>query len=148
MGTRRQAERWRAWQLFFETHAGLSSELESSLQRQHGLSLRRFDVLLQLANAPRRRLLMGELADAAVISKSGLSGLVERMEGDGLLARQPVPADRRATSVELTEAGARLYRSARRTHERDVQERFLDALTDADARSLTGMLERVAAAQA
>ena len=80
--------------------------LDRELQAEEGLSLAWYDVLLHLDEVPGRRLRMTDLAAAVVISKSGLTSLVDRMEEAGLVAREPDPDDRRAIAVALTAAGS------------------------------------------
>jgi len=118
--------------MFFEAHAAVCADVEAALQREHGLSLRWYDVLLHLHAAPGRRLSMRDLGDAVVISKSGLTGVVDRMGKAGLVERVPDPGDRRVTLVALTALGAERYGEARVDHRAAVAERFLDRLEPAD----------------
>ncbi|MGN6378901.1 MAG: MarR family winged helix-turn-helix transcriptional regulator [Gaiellales bacterium] len=136
-------ERRRAWQAFFEAHAAVVPVLEAEMQTEHGLSLRWYDVLLQLAAAPGRRLLMHELSDAVVISKGGLTKLVDRMAAAGLVEREAQPGNRRVTPVRLTPHGLETYRRARLTHHRGVAQHFLDHLSDTERAALVTALERV-----
>jgi DNA-binding MarR family transcriptional regulator len=135
---------WRAWQMFFEAHAAVCAEVEAELQRVHGLSLRWYDVLLHLHAVPGRRLSMRELGDAVVISKSGLTGVVDRMARAGLVERMADPGDRRVTLVTLTPLGAERYAHARVDHRAAVAERFLDRLEPVDLdvieRTMAGLL--------
>jgi len=78
--------------MFFEAHAAVCADVEAALQREHGLSLRWYDVLLHLHAVPGRRLSMRDLGDAVVISKSGLTGVVDRMGKAGLPSVSPTPA--------------------------------------------------------
>jgi len=136
---------WRAWQMFFEAHAAVCADVETELQRTHGLSLRWYDVLLHLHAAPKRRLSMRDLGGAVVISKSGLTGVVDRMARAGLVERVPDPADRRVILVALTPAGGERYERARVGHRAAVAERFLDRLDTAALetieRSLATLME-------
>jgi DNA-binding MarR family transcriptional regulator len=136
---------WRAWQVFFETHAAVFAALEQRLEAAFGLSLRRIDVLLHLSTAPDG-LLMGELARRVVISKSGLTGLVGRMENDGLLARVPLAGNRRSVAVTLTPRGRALFEQAWLAHEHDVAELYLVHLRPTERRALEVGLTRVASA--
>jgi DNA-binding MarR family transcriptional regulator len=136
---------WAAWQMFFEAHAAVCARLEAELHERHGLSLRWYDVLLHLYAAPTRRLTMGELGDAVVISKSGLTGLVDRMRRAGLVTRRGDRHDRRVVQVTLTAAGAEVYERARADHRRGVQDGFLRHLTAAEAVALDRGLGRVLA---
>ncbi len=135
---------WRAWQTFFETYASIYVALEQRLEREHGLSLRRIDVLLHLSGAPAG-LLMGDLARRVVISKSGLTGLVARMERDGLLTRIPLEENRRAIAVALTPTGRSLFAEAWRSHEEHVAELFLVHLRPAERAAIETGLARVQA---
>jgi DNA-binding MarR family transcriptional regulator len=128
----RRHSRWRAWQMFFEAHASVCADVETALQRAHGLSLRWYDVLLHLHAVPGRRLSMRELGDAVVISKSGLTGVVDRMARAGLVERIADPDDRRVTLVTLTPLGAERYARARVDHRAAVAARFLDRLDPRD----------------
>jgi DNA-binding MarR family transcriptional regulator len=142
------AEARRPWQAFFEAHAAVVRRLEAELEAEHGLSLRWYDVLVHLAAAPGRQLLMRELSAAVVISKGGLTKLIDRMAEAGLVAREPTRANRRITPVRLTEQGLATYRRARSTHHRGVAEHFLDHLTADERRTLRRALERVRDAEA
>jgi DNA-binding MarR family transcriptional regulator len=136
-------ESWAAWQMFFEAHAAVCARLEAALQAGHGLSLRWYDVLLQLHAAPGGRLTMRELGRAVVISKSGLTGLVDRMQRAGLVERSGDPDDRRVVHVTLTRAGAETYRAARADHRTTVAERFLAHLSRDEAVVMEQALRRV-----
>ena len=137
--------------MFFEAHAAVCADVESALQGGHGLSLRWYDVLLHLHAVPGRRLSMRDLGDAVVISKSGLTGVVDRMAKAGLVGRVPDPGDRRVTLVALTPLGAERYERARVDHRAAVAERFLDRLDPADLdtieRALGTLMDEPAAAQ-
>jgi DNA-binding MarR family transcriptional regulator len=86
---------------------------------------------------------MRELADAVLLSRSGLTRLVDRMERAGLVTRTPDAADRRVVRVALTDAGTAAYRDARAEHRSAVAEHFLDRLTAAEAATIERALERV-----
>jgi DNA-binding MarR family transcriptional regulator len=118
--------------MFFEAHAAVCADVEAALQDAHGLSLRWYDVLLHLHAVPGRRLSMRDLGDAVVISKSGLTGVVDRMAKAGLVVRVPDPGDRRVTLVALTPLGVERYERARVDHRAIVAERFLDRLDAGD----------------
>jgi DNA-binding MarR family transcriptional regulator len=135
-------EHWRAWQLLFETYALVTPELDARLHTRDGLSLRRLDVLLHLSQAGES-LTMRELADRAVISTSGLSGLIDRMERDGLLTREPAPGDRRSTRVVITAPGRVQFARAWAAHERDVVELILSRFTADRLETLAAILEPV-----
>jgi DNA-binding MarR family transcriptional regulator len=143
METQPAPEDWAAWQMFFEAHAAVCARLEGALQIGHGLSLRRYDVLLQLHAAPGGRLTMRDLGRAVVISKSGLTGLVDRMQRTGLVERSGDPADRRVVHVALTSAGAAAYAAARADHRAAVADHFLRHLSADEAAVIEAALRRV-----
>jgi DNA-binding MarR family transcriptional regulator len=106
-------------------HAALSRALGQDLETKHRLSLSEYEVLLNLSLAPEGYLRMSELADRALISTSGLTRLVERLERRGLVERRPCPDDARGALAAITETGQRLFAVARRDHLAAVRTRFL-----------------------
>ena len=117
--------------------------LDRELQAEEGLSLAWYDVLLHLDEVPGRRLRMTDLAAAVVISKSGLTSLVDRMEEAGLVAREPDPDDRRAIAVALTAAGRERFAQAAKVHRRGIREHFSDHLTAEEGQRLVDSLARL-----
>jgi DNA-binding MarR family transcriptional regulator len=105
-----------AWRAFLSAHARVLRSLEAELLAEQRLSLVSYDVLVQLAEAPDRKLRMAELADRVVLSRSGVTRLVDRLERAGLVARQRVSGDGRGVIAELTAAGLDRLRKASTTH--------------------------------
>src|SRR6476469_1292063 len=132
-----------AWRGFLRTHATLVSELDEELTERHGLPLSSYDVLVQLEAAPEGRLRMSHLADAVLLSRSGLSRLVTRLEGQGLLERADCPSDARGAFAAITDAGRRKLDEARATHRAGVRERFLDKLGEREMRQLARVWSRL-----
>ncbi len=124
-------EQLAAWRAFLRAHATIIRELESELVAEQRLSLAAYDVLVQLAEAPERRLRMTELADAVLLSRSGVTRLVDRLERAGLVTRARVADDGRGVAAQLTDAGFHRLRTASRTHLAGVHEHFAARL-DAD----------------
>lgn len=118
----------RAWRGFLETHARLVRELDEELRAAHDLPLSTYDVLTTLESAPDRRLRMRDLADAVLLSRSGLTRLVDRLERTGLVAREECADDARGAFALLTDRGLETLRRARPTHQAGVRRRFLDRL--------------------
>jgi DNA-binding MarR family transcriptional regulator len=133
-----------AWRGMLRVHSGLTKALDAELVRVHGLPLSSYEVLLFLADAPDGRLRMSELADGVLLSRSGLTRLVDRMEREGLLRRERCPDDARGYNAAITPKGRKLFQHARRTHLDDVRERFLRHLSSDDLRSLAEVWEKVA----
>ena len=137
-----------AWREFLHVHAVLTRELDEELRRSHGLPLSSYDVLVNLESAPDRQMRMSELADAVLLSRSGLTRLVERLEREGLLVRADCPSDARGSLAVLTDAGVARLAEARKTHLRGVRERFHDHFSDDDLERLAEYWRRVLGAEA
>jgi DNA-binding MarR family transcriptional regulator len=143
-GGRLAPEEHAAWGAFLRSHATILRELDDELQAEHQLALGDYDVLVNLAQAPGRRMRMCDLADAVVMSRSGLTRRVERLEGAGLVRRAKSGRDGRTVEAALTEAGLERLREANLTHLAGVQDRFLRHFSPEDLRRLGGLLARVA----
>jgi DNA-binding MarR family transcriptional regulator len=133
-----------AWRSFLRAHARVVRSLEAELVDEQDLALTDYDVLVQLAGAPERRLRMSELADALLLSRSGATRLVDRLVGEGLVERVICETDRRGQWASLTAAGHRRLRTATPTHLRGVAVHFLDRLSADDLADLERMLEPIA----
>ncbi len=141
-------DRWMdAWLALLRTHARLWDQLESQMRRDHGLTIARYDVLAQLDSAGGR-LGLSELASSIVLSPSGLSKLLDRMEASGLIRREPDPHDARSTFAAITQRGRARIKKARRSHHELLQQRFGDALNDRDLADLTRIMGRISASLA
>lgn len=142
-GPETAARPWDVWQLFFETTARLTNEIEARL-KEHGCSLMDYQVLLLLSGAAGHRLRMGELAQRLVFSPSRLSYQIGVLERRGWVRRRRCPEDARGLEAELTEEGLRVFRRLRPAHARDVESLFLGALEGDDAERLRTVMERLA----
>ena len=118
----------RTWIRFVATNAAINRELEARLMGAHGLTLSDYDVLVQLARAPERKLRNIELAKAVVLTRSGVTRLVDGLEKDGLVMRCSCASDKRGTFVALTDDGLARLREAAGTHLEGVRELFLELL--------------------
>ncbi len=131
------------WQAFLRAHALVTRRLEADLLAEHGLPLATYDVLVQLVTAPERRLRMTELADRVMLSRSGLTRLVDRLEREGLVQRTACPSDARGFFTELTDEGYRRLRAASPTHLRGVRQYAVGGLSPTDRRQLRDLLARM-----
>jgi DNA-binding MarR family transcriptional regulator len=122
-------ERRQAWRDVFEAYAAVMDLLVVEMKDEVGISLTEYDVLLHLSEMPVP-VRMNELAQAVVISKSGLTRVVDRMEQDGLLKRVPIAGDRRSMAIAMTRDGDGVFRDARAVHRRGIRKYFTDHLTD------------------
>ena len=132
-----------AWRGMLVTHSRVIAALDAELEREHGLALGSYEVLLQLAESPDQSLRMGTLADRLLLSRSGLTRLVDRLAGRGLVERHSCPSDRRGTYARLTDEGRKRFDDARPTHLRGVREHFLGLLGDGDMERLAATWDRV-----
>jgi DNA-binding MarR family transcriptional regulator len=132
-----------AWVGFLRTHATLVRALDDELAREHGLPLSSFDVLFQLASAPDGQIRLSQLADAVLLSRSGLSRLVARLIDQGLVERIECKSDARGAFAAITDAGRARLEAARETHRRGVRSRFLDRLSEAQLRQLAAAWQRI-----
>jgi DNA-binding MarR family transcriptional regulator len=132
-----------AWVGFLRTHAAVTRELDAQLSAAHDLPLSSYEVLLFLQSAPEGMMRMSELADGVLLSRSGLTRLVDRLEGAGLLERRQCSSDGRGYHAAITAAGRRAFRDARQTHLAGVRERFLRHLSVEELRRLAALWERI-----
>ena len=138
------ADRRGAWYGYLRTHADLTRRLDADLRARAGLGLAEYDVLVTLANGPVDGLRMGELARAVVLSPSGVTRLVARLEREGLVERRATNA--RVVRASLTEDGRRALVRATPVHLEGVEAGFLDHLADDEAALLAALWRRLGAA--
>lgn len=131
-----------AWMSVVRTQSLMLDHLERELIRETGLTLPRFDVLAQLDRAGGR-LRFGKLADAILLSRGGLSRLVDRMARDGLITREGDPSDARGWFAVITPHGRELLARARKGHNAEVRRLFAEQIDDSEAAVLTETLRRV-----
>jgi DNA-binding MarR family transcriptional regulator len=132
-----------AWIGFLRAHHVLVGELDDELRRAHDLPLTSFDVLVQLDLSDEGQLRMSELADAVLLSRSGLTRLVERLESKGLLERRECTEDARGAYAVLTDTGRERLAEARKTHLSGVRRLFLERFDEKELESLDGLWQRV-----
>ena len=132
----------RAWRNFLRANSRLTSEFDVRLRDRHGTAIGDFDVLAQLSRAPGG-LRMCDLAAAVVLSPSGLSRRVDRLERAGLVSRERGSADARNIEARLTARGKREFARWRKTHLADVQERFGDRYSAEELDTLAELLGRL-----
>jgi DNA-binding MarR family transcriptional regulator len=129
MSTSLDEQRLEAWKLFLRAHASLMVRLEQELEAEVELPLTWYDVLAQLNRAPGQRLRMHDLLHDLVLSKSGLSRRIDRMEEAGLVERAACPQDARVVHVALTLQGQDALQDAMPIHLRGIGEHFARFLT-------------------
>jgi DNA-binding MarR family transcriptional regulator len=133
-----------AWRTFLHAHARVTRRLDEELQAAHGLSLAEYDALLQIAHAPGRRIRMNVLAERVILSRSGITRLVDRLEAAGSVERSACASDARGQEAVLTAPGLARLRAAATTHLDGVRRYFLDRLDEAELAGIEQSLGRVA----
>ncbi|HEX2030102.1 MAG TPA: MarR family transcriptional regulator [Actinomycetota bacterium] len=136
-------ERMAAWVAFLQAHSVVVERLNRELEDGHGLPLTWYEVLLRLEMTPDGRLRMLDLARTLLLSKSGVTRLVDRMEAAGLVARQPSPRDRRVIWAAITSKGRVAFDEAAPVHLRGVERHFMSAMTAEEVRGLLAALTKV-----
>lgn len=132
------------WRAFLLAHARVVRRLDEELRAEHDLSIGEYDALLTIAQAPERRIRMRQLADEVILSKSGVTRLIDRLVDDGLVERSACLADARGAEAVLTERGLARLRAASRTHLRGIDEHFLAILDREDLTVIERSLSTVA----
>ena len=134
---------WMAtWLGFVRTHSRLWDQVEAQMRKDHGLTMARYDVLATLINAGGR-LRLSDLASSILLSQSGVSKLLDRMERSGLVHRDPDPSDGRAAFAAITSAGRSLAEEARLEHHELLQRMFGNALEPKDLNDLDRIMARL-----
>lgn len=132
-----------AWRAFLRAHAGVTRRLEEDLLREQRLPLAMYDVLVQLVWAGGR-LRMTELADAVLLSRSGLTRLVDRMVTAGYVRREPSPGDARGVFAVLTDTGFERLKAASPTHLGGIGTYVVDRLDPEELMALGRACEKLA----
>lgn len=138
-----QAPHQVAWRSLARTHAAVSGRVQEALTEAGMPPLAWFDVLATIAEAERQAMKMGELAEALVITRGGLTKLVDRLVKAGLLERTFCEEDRRVSYATLLPAGAELLNEMLPVVSAELQGAFGANISDGEAAQLTGTLDRV-----
>ncbi|HEY8169033.1 MAG TPA: MarR family winged helix-turn-helix transcriptional regulator [Candidatus Limnocylindrales bacterium] len=131
------------WVVFLRAHAAVSRALEAELEAEQAMSLADYEALIQLAHADGRRLRMSELADRMILTRSGISRLVDRLEHEHYVQRVACSTDARGAYAMLTDAGYARLQAATPTHLRGVESHFLSAIPSADRAAFVRVLNDI-----
>ncbi|MDO9355492.1 MAG: MarR family winged helix-turn-helix transcriptional regulator [Solirubrobacteraceae bacterium] len=123
------ADEYHAWRGFLRAHQALFRVLDEELEQATGVPFVHYDVLVQLANAGGR-LRMRDLAGRLLVSRSGATRLIDRMERDGHVVRERCSQDGRGQYAVLTVEGLAALEASRPTHLKGVRRRFLGQIDD------------------
>ncbi|GIM91018.1 MarR family winged helix-turn-helix transcriptional regulator [Paractinoplanes toevensis] len=132
-----------AWAALLRVHAALVPLIDRELQTTCRLPLTWYDVLLEVNSAPGRRLSMGELGQAAVVSRTRASRVVDQLEAAGLVSRESNPDDRRSAYAAITEAGRQRLRDAAPVYLDAIRRHFTSRMTAAESRAVASALGKV-----
>jgi DNA-binding MarR family transcriptional regulator len=125
-----------AWRGMLRVHARVTQLLDAQLREAHGLTVSQYEVLLFLVDAPDHRMRMADLASRVLLTRSGMTRLVDRLVQLGYVERCAAEGDGRGAFAQLTEAGAAALGAAQRTHRRGVRTEFLAKLPEDDQAAL------------
>lgn len=131
----------RVWLRLLTCTKLIEGRVRAGLRAAFDITLPRFDVLAQLDRA-QDGLTMGELSDRLMVSNGNITGLVDRLVGEGLIDRGPAPDDRRRSRVKLTPAGKRAFDVMTPTHEGWIDDLFA-GLSRAEMAELLTLLARL-----
>lgn len=134
-----------AWSAFLRAHAAAVRTIDAEVSKT-GISLAWYDVLLELNAAPGRRMRMQELGEAAVLSRSRVSRVVDELVAAGLAGKEPNPEDRRSAYASLTQQGRQALRKAAPVYLEAIRRHFVRPIPPADVSTVRAALEAVVAA--
>ncbi len=132
-----------AWRLFLTAHAQLITAIDARLRAAQQIPLNWYDVLIELYEVPDQRLRMSDLAERVLLTRSGLTRLVDRLEKAGYLRREIDPEDRRGFYAIITDAGIEAMRGAWPVYASGINQLFAQYLSAAEARLLTDIFARM-----
>jgi DNA-binding MarR family transcriptional regulator len=131
-----------AWRGMLRVHSAVTQRLDAELLAAHGLSLSSYEVLLFLSDAPEGGLRMSDLADCVLLSRSGMTRLVDRLVRAGLVRRERCADDARGLNAVITPAGRELFARARGTHLEGVRRLYLSRFENAELDTLGELMGR------
>jgi len=135
------------WRSYLQSHASILRELDAELVAVHGMTARDYEVLLYLAQAPDRRLPMSVLATSTMLTRSGITRLVDGLVEAGLIERVACTEDARVSYARLTDEGYTKLRDAGCTHIAGIQRLFLEHFSAEETAQLGSLLSRLPGAQ-
>lgn len=136
-----------AWRAYLQSHASILRVLDAELAAQQGITTRDYEVLLYLNHAPDRRLPMSALASRTMLTRSGITRLIDGLVAGGFVERVACPEDARISYARLTPAGDQKLREAGCTHVASIRRLFLEHFTSEEIAQLAGLLRRLPGAQ-
>jgi DNA-binding MarR family transcriptional regulator len=136
-----------AWRSYLQSHASILRVLDAELVAEHGLTTRDYEVLLYLSQADGQHLPMSALAESTMLTRSGITRLVDGLVESGLIERVACPNDARVSYAQLTALGESKLRHAGCSHVASIRRQFLEHFTPAEIEQLAALLSRLPGAQ-
>jgi DNA-binding MarR family transcriptional regulator len=136
-------EQLQAWLNYIRSHSAITRELSAQLQREHGLTLNDYEVLLVLSHAEGGMMRRVDLAETVLLTASGITRLLEGLERSGYVCKHACDSDARVSYAKLTDEGRQKLREASVTHLRDIDELFLGRYSAAELVTLAELLSRL-----
>ena len=136
-----------AWRSYLQSHASILRELDASLLAEHRMTTRDYEVLLYLAQSDERRLPMSALAERTMLTRSGITRLIDGLVQTGLIERVACPSDARVSYARLTDPGYAKLREAGATHVAGIHRLFLESFTQDEIQQLASLLSRLPGAR-
>jgi DNA-binding MarR family transcriptional regulator len=132
-----------AWRSYLQSHASIVRMLDAELVAEHGMTTRDYEVLLYLAQAPDRKLPMSALAERTMLTRSGITRLIDGLVDCGLIERVSCASDARISYAHLTDSGYEKLRAAGCAHVRSIHRLFLEHFTAEEVDQLASLLSRL-----
>src|SRR2546421_11179774 len=132
-----------AWRSYLQSHASILRELDAELVTEHGMTSRDYEVMLYLAQSPDRKLPMSALAERTMLTRSGITRLVDGLVACGLIERVSCESDARISYAQLTDTGYEKLRSAGNTHTASIRRMFLEHFSEEEIEMLSSLLGRL-----
>jgi len=136
-----------AWRSYLQSHASIVRVLDAELAVEHGMTTRDYEVLLYLSQAEGQHLPMSALAESTMLTRSGITRLVDGLVEAGWIERVACPNDARVSYAQLTERGYQKLREAGCAHVRSIRRLFLENFTPDEVEQLAALLSRLPGAQ-
>ncbi|MGC5328026.1 MarR family winged helix-turn-helix transcriptional regulator [Brevibacillus sp. SYSU BS000544] len=132
-----------SWRTFLKTHAKIITLIEQDLASEKRVPLSTYDVLIALYEAPGKRLRINEIGKSVVLSRSGLTRLVDRLERENLIIRERSETDRRGAFAVLTRDGQRELLKAWPVYAKGIQEHFVSKVSNEELELLRTILQKM-----
>ena len=136
-----------AWRSYIQSHASILRQLDAELVAEHGMTTRDYEVMLYLAQAPERRLAMSALSERTMLTRSGITRLVDGLVASGSIKRVSCSEDARISYASLTDAGYERLRQAGCTHIASIRRLFLAHFSVPEIEQLSSLLARLPGAR-